>query len=102
MKPKRNMRSGQEQLGFCRATNKTRETGGARETEWWTVYIRYVHLLIENCLLLRFDLLSCVYLLQTYAFVPPPVTVSVWRVLVRENREFFTAYLAEIHGNAGD
>eukprot|EP01018_Ginkgo_biloba_P009306 Gb_33930 [translate_table: standard] len=58
----------------------------------WIAYIRIVQHLIEKCLLLRMDRDDCVNALVKYANIHPAVTLTVWRELLKENKDFFTAY----------
>ncbi|XWS69029.1 hypothetical protein CRYUN_Cryun04dG0144600 [Craigia yunnanensis] len=55
-------------------------------------YIRLVQHLIERCLLLHMNRQQCVKALAKYASIRPCVTVTVWRELQKENRDFFQAY----------
>ncbi|XP_031500811.1 uncharacterized protein LOC116264624 isoform X2 [Nymphaea colorata] len=55
-------------------------------------YIRMVQHLIEVCLILRMGMDDCVEALAQHAGIQPLVTLTVWRELMKENREFFQAY----------
>ncbi|KAL1808268.1 hypothetical protein ACET3Z_025258 [Daucus carota] len=55
-------------------------------------YIRMVQHLIEKCLILRMDQDECMKALYRHAGIRPLVTLTVWRELLKENREFFHAY----------
>ncbi|KDP26613.1 hypothetical protein JCGZ_17771 [Jatropha curcas] len=55
-------------------------------------YIRMVHQLIERCLLLHLSRDQCIKVLEKHANVRPLVTLTVWRELQKENRDFFEAY----------
>ncbi|EPS59396.1 hypothetical protein M569_15415 [Genlisea aurea] len=55
-------------------------------------YIRMVQNLIEWCLMFRMDRDECVETLARHARIRPPVTLAVWRELLKENKEFFDAY----------
>ncbi|WRX14554.1 Conserved hypothetical protein CHP01589 [Theobroma cacao] len=48
--------------------------------------------LIERCLLLHMNRQQCVKALAKYASIRPCITVTVWRELQKENRDFFQAY----------
>lgn len=48
--------------------------------------------LIERCLLLYMDRDDCVKALAKYAHVKPVITLTVWKELEKENKDFFTAY----------
>uniref|UniRef100_A0A7C8YD16 Angiotensin-converting enzyme 2 n=1 Tax=Opuntia streptacantha TaxID=393608 RepID=A0A7C8YD16_OPUST len=55
-------------------------------------YIRMVQHLIERCLLLRMDRDQCIKALADHAKIRPLITLTVWRELLKENRDFFQAY----------
>ncbi|XP_027099772.2 uncharacterized protein LOC113752979 isoform X1 [Coffea eugenioides] len=59
-------------------------------------YIRMVHSLIERCLMLRMDRDQCIKALAKHARIQPQITLTVWRELMKENKEFFQAYLYAI------
>ncbi|KAL9353265.1 hypothetical protein Peur_055945 [Populus x canadensis] len=59
-------------------------------------YIRMVQHLIERCLLLHMSRDQCVKALANHASVHPLVTLTVWRELQKENRDFFHAYFHSI------
>ncbi|XP_034688589.1 uncharacterized protein LOC117916562 isoform X1 [Vitis riparia] len=59
-------------------------------------YIRTVQHLIERCLLLRMSRDQCIKALAEHARIWPLVTLTVWRELLKENREFFQAYFHAI------
>ncbi|KAJ7561403.1 hypothetical protein O6H91_03G027100 [Diphasiastrum complanatum] len=54
--------------------------------------ILMVQHLIERCLLLYMDCEECVKAIAQNADVNPIVIRTVWNGLVKENREFFSAY----------
>ncbi|KAK8567677.1 hypothetical protein V6N13_105632 [Hibiscus sabdariffa] len=56
-------------------------------------YIRMVQHLIERCLLLHMNQQQCVKALAQYASIRPCITITVWRELEKENRDFFRAYV---------
>eukprot|EP01018_Ginkgo_biloba_P009997 Gb_08515 [translate_table: standard] len=58
----------------------------------WIVHIRLVQHLIEKCLLLGMERKDCVNALAKYANIHPAVTLTVWKELLKENKDFFTAY----------
>ncbi|KAJ9176368.1 hypothetical protein P3X46_011687 [Hevea brasiliensis] len=55
-------------------------------------YIRMVHHLIERCLLLHMSRDQCIKALAEHANIRPLVTLTVWRELQKENKDFFHAY----------
>ncbi|XVF43977.1 hypothetical protein PTKIN_Ptkin02bG0083600 [Pterospermum kingtungense] len=55
-------------------------------------YIRMVQHLIERCLLLHMNRQQCVKALANYASIQPCITITVWKELQKENRDFFQAY----------
>ncbi|XAR48079.1 Angiotensin-converting enzyme 2 [Bertholletia excelsa] len=55
-------------------------------------YIRMVQHMIEKCLLLHMDRDQCIKALAEHASVRPLVTLTVWRELTKENRDFFQMY----------
>ncbi|KAK9675609.1 hypothetical protein RND81_11G018500 [Saponaria officinalis] len=55
-------------------------------------YIRMVQHLIERCLLLRMNRDECIKALEDHAKIRPLITLTVWRELLRENRDFFQEY----------
>ncbi|KAJ4707351.1 hypothetical protein OWV82_020883 [Melia azedarach] len=59
-------------------------------------YIRMVQHLIERCLLLHMSRDQCVKALAEHASVWPLVTLTVWRELQKENKDFFQAYFRAI------
>ncbi|CAA2995928.1 Hypothetical predicted protein [Olea europaea subsp. europaea] len=59
-------------------------------------YIRMVQNLIERCLLLRMDQDQCIKALAEYARIRPVVTLTVWRELLKENKDFFQTYFHSI------
>ncbi|XP_047312329.1 uncharacterized protein LOC124915615 [Impatiens glandulifera] len=63
-------------------------------------YIRMVQQLIERCLLLQMDQDQCVQTLAHHANIPPPITLTVWGELLKENRDFFRIYLPSISPNS--
>ncbi|QCD82309.1 Conserved hypothetical protein CHP01589 [Vigna unguiculata] len=56
-------------------------------------YIRMVQNLIERCMLFHMSQEQCIRALAEHAGIKPLVTVTVWKELQKENREFFRAYL---------
>ncbi|KAL6969438.1 hypothetical protein U1Q18_029151 [Sarracenia purpurea var. burkii] len=59
-------------------------------------YIRMVQHLIERCLLLYMTRDQCIKALAEHASVRPQVTLTVWRELLKENRNFFQLYFRAI------
>ncbi|KAH9773196.1 transmembrane protein [Citrus sinensis] len=57
-------------------------------------YIR-MHL-IERCLLLHMSRDQCIKALAEHAGIRPLVTLTVWRELQKENKDFFRAYFHSI------
>ncbi|ESQ35791.1 hypothetical protein EUTSA_v10009171mg [Eutrema salsugineum] len=55
-------------------------------------YIRMVQHMIERCILLRMTRDECVKALDHHASILPLVTLTVWRGLQRENKDFFEMY----------
>ncbi|XP_010491716.1 PREDICTED: uncharacterized protein LOC104769248 [Camelina sativa] len=55
-------------------------------------YIRMVQHMIERCILLRMTRDDCVKALDHHASILPVVTLTVWRGLQRENKDFFETY----------
>ncbi|KAL2344353.1 hypothetical protein Fmac_005638 [Flemingia macrophylla] len=49
--------------------------------------------LIERCMLFHMSLDQCIRALAEHAGIKPLVTVTVWKELQKENKEFFRAYL---------
>ncbi|KAE9597979.1 putative angiotensin-converting enzyme 2 [Lupinus albus] len=56
-------------------------------------YIRMVQNLIERCLLFHMSQEQCIKALSEHAGIKPLVTLTVWKELQKENREFFRAYI---------
>ncbi|KAK7361809.1 hypothetical protein VNO77_03893 [Canavalia gladiata] len=56
-------------------------------------YIRMVQNLIERCMLFYMSQDQCIKALAEHAGIKPLVTVTVWKELQKENKEFFRAYL---------
>ncbi|RDX83776.1 hypothetical protein CR513_35278, partial [Mucuna pruriens] len=56
-------------------------------------YIRMVQNLIERCMLFHMSQEQCIMALAEHAGIKPLVTVTVWKELQKENKEFFRAYL---------
>ncbi|KAG5001680.1 hypothetical protein JHK82_022834 [Glycine max] len=56
-------------------------------------YIRMVQNLIERCMLFHMSQDQCIRALAEHAGIKPLVTVTVWKELQKENKEFFRAYL---------
>eukprot|EP01018_Ginkgo_biloba_P038629 Gb_34857 [translate_table: standard] len=54
--------------------------------------------LIEKCLMFDMDYDDCVEVLAKHAKIKPIVTLTVWKELVKENKDFFRAYF--IHKSA--
>ncbi|KAL3751752.1 hypothetical protein ACJRO7_012565 [Eucalyptus globulus] len=64
-------------------------------------YIRLVQHLIERCLLLHMTRDQCIKALYRHAGIHPIITFTVWRELLKENRDFFQAYFsATAHGHS--
>ncbi|PIA61885.1 hypothetical protein AQUCO_00200106v1 [Aquilegia coerulea] len=59
-------------------------------------YIRVVQNLIERCLLLRMNRDDCIVALARHASIQPLITLTVWKELHKENRDFFQSYLHAI------
>ncbi|XP_057774522.1 uncharacterized protein LOC130993621 [Salvia miltiorrhiza] len=59
-------------------------------------YIRMVHNLIERCLLLHMDRDECVKALAEHARIQPLVTITVWKELLKENKDFFQSYFRSL------
>ncbi|XP_031386404.1 uncharacterized protein LOC116199950 [Punica granatum] len=59
-------------------------------------YIRLVQHLIERCLMLHMSRDQCIKALEERAGIRPLVTLTVWRELLKENRDFFWAYFQAI------
>ncbi|KAL3835581.1 hypothetical protein ACJIZ3_010317 [Penstemon smallii] len=59
-------------------------------------YIRMVQNLIERCLLLHMDREQCVKALAEHARIRPLVTRTVWKELMKENKEFFQSYYCSL------
>ncbi|MCD9642092.1 hypothetical protein HAX54_028728 [Datura stramonium] len=59
-------------------------------------YIRMVQNMIERCLVLGMDRDECVKTLAIHARIRPLVTLTVWRELMKENKDFFQAYFTNI------
>ncbi|KAF5178004.1 transmembrane protein [Thalictrum thalictroides] len=59
-------------------------------------FIRVVQNLIERCLLLRMNQDDCVIALARHASIHPLITLTVWKELQKENRDFFQSYLHAI------
>uniref|UniRef100_A0A2P2JZM7 Uncharacterized protein MANES_12G026600 n=2 Tax=Rhizophora mucronata TaxID=61149 RepID=A0A2P2JZM7_RHIMU len=56
-------------------------------------YIRMVQYLIERCILLHMSRDQCIKALAERARILPLVTLTVWRELQNENKDFFQAYM---------
>ncbi|GMI87768.1 hypothetical protein like AT1G10657 [Hibiscus trionum] len=52
--------------------------------------------LIERCLLLHMNQQQCVMALAQFASIRPCITITVWRELEKENRDFFRAYFRAV------
>ncbi|KAM3283323.1 hypothetical protein P3S67_026968 [Capsicum chacoense] len=59
-------------------------------------YIRMVQNLIERCLVLGMDRDECAKTLAIHARIRPLITLTVWRELMKENKDFFQAYFTNI------
>ncbi|KAI3467545.1 hypothetical protein Pfo_024208 [Paulownia fortunei] len=59
-------------------------------------YIRMVQNLIERCLLLYMDRDQCVKALAEHARIRPLVTLTVWKELLKENKDFFQSYFQSL------
>ncbi|CAN8311934.1 unnamed protein product [Cochlearia groenlandica] len=55
-------------------------------------YIRIVQHMIEICIMLNMTREECVKALDHHANILPLVTLTVWRGLQRENKDFFETY----------
>ncbi|KAF8037574.1 hypothetical protein BT93_B0455 [Corymbia citriodora subsp. variegata] len=55
-------------------------------------YIRMVQHLIERCLLFHMSRDDCIQALAKHASIQPVVTLTVWKELLKENKNFFQAY----------
>ncbi|KAK4598020.1 hypothetical protein RGQ29_015508 [Quercus rubra] len=55
-------------------------------------YIRMVQHLIERCLLLHMNRDQCIKALAEHASIRPLITLTVWRELQKENKDFFQSY----------
>ncbi|XP_057950337.1 uncharacterized protein LOC131145209 [Malania oleifera] len=55
-------------------------------------YIRMVQYLIERCLILNMSRDQCINALAHHASIQPLITLTVWRELLKENKDFFRAY----------
>ncbi|KAK9188908.1 hypothetical protein WN944_020313 [Citrus x changshan-huyou] len=56
----------------------------------------FVQHLIERCLLLHMSRDQCIKALAEHAGIRPLVTLTVWRELQKENKDFFRAYFHSI------
>ncbi|KAF8392731.1 hypothetical protein HHK36_023080 [Tetracentron sinense] len=65
-------------------------------------YIRLVQHLIEECLIFHMDRDECVRALENRASIQPAVTLAVWKELLKENPEFFSAYRSAVPGELVD
>ncbi|XP_068462856.1 uncharacterized protein [Phaseolus vulgaris] len=54
---------------------------------------KFVQNLIERCMLFHMSQEQCIRALAEHAGIKPLVTVTVWKELQKENKEFFRAYL---------
>ncbi|KAI9111608.1 hypothetical protein K1719_017298 [Acacia pycnantha] len=52
--------------------------------------------LIERCLILHMNQDQCVKALAEHARITPLVTLTVWKELQKENKDFFRAYFQVI------
>ncbi|KAI3842862.1 hypothetical protein MKX03_008652 [Papaver bracteatum] len=52
-------------------------------------YIRMVQHLIERCLVLHMSQDQCIEALSTRANIQPLITLTVWKELLKVNRDFF-------------
>ncbi|KAG6426440.1 hypothetical protein SASPL_110663 [Salvia splendens] len=61
-------------------------------------YIRMLQVqnMIERCLLFRMDRDECVKALAEHARIRPLVTLTVWKELLKENKDFFQAYFQSL------
>nr|XP_033516313.1 uncharacterized protein LOC104112760 isoform X2 [Nicotiana tomentosiformis] len=62
----------------------------------WQTPLVLVQNLIERCLLLGMGRDQCVNALAIHARILPLVTLTVWRELLKENRDFFQVYFNNI------
>ncbi|GKV07719.1 hypothetical protein SLEP1_g19454 [Rubroshorea leprosula] len=60
-------------------------------------YIKMVQHMIERCLLLHMSRDDCVMALAKHARIEPVITLTVWRELQKENKEFFRAYFHALY-----
>ncbi|GLT33252.1 hypothetical protein SLA2020_078560 [Shorea laevis] len=60
-------------------------------------YIKMVQHMIERCLLLHMSRDDCVMALAKHARIEPVITLTVWRELLKENKEFFRAYFHTLY-----
>ncbi|KAH0877143.1 hypothetical protein HID58_064537 [Brassica napus] len=56
-------------------------------------YIRMVQHMIERCIILRMTRDECVKALDHHASILPLVTLTIWRGLQRENKDFFETWI---------
>ncbi|XP_042497187.1 uncharacterized protein LOC122076001 isoform X4 [Macadamia integrifolia] len=59
--------------------------------ECFCMEIQVQHL-IERCLLLRMSRDDCIEALAEHASIRPLITLTVWKELFKENRQFFQEY----------
>ncbi|XP_028754402.1 uncharacterized protein LOC114713895 [Neltuma alba] len=59
-------------------------------------YITMVQNLIERCLILHMSQDQCVKALAEHARIAPLVTLTVWKELQKENKDFFRVYFQVI------
>ncbi|KAJ8562713.1 hypothetical protein K7X08_031165 [Anisodus acutangulus] len=55
-------------------------------------YIHLVQHLIEKCLIFQMTKEECMEALSKHASIKPVITATVWKELVKENKEFFMEY----------
>ncbi|XP_044492664.1 uncharacterized protein LOC123216312 isoform X1 [Mangifera indica] len=59
----------------------------------WEIQVQH---LIERCLLFHMNRDQCIKALAEHANIRPLVTLTVWRELQKENKDFFQAYFHAI------
>ncbi|CAH8360036.1 unnamed protein product [Eruca vesicaria subsp. sativa] len=55
-------------------------------------YIHMVQCMIENCLIFNMSKEECMKALSENANINPVITSTVWKELVKTNKEFFETY----------
>uniref|UniRef100_A0A2P2J874 Uncharacterized protein MANES_15G148900 n=1 Tax=Rhizophora mucronata TaxID=61149 RepID=A0A2P2J874_RHIMU len=59
-------------------------------------YVRMVQHLIETCLLFHMSRDECIKALAKHAGIDPKVTLTVWKELLKENKDYFQTYFHAI------